>query len=91
LFFRQTQNFLRNNVNEAMNVEASAAPEKWEKLLSHIQKCADTYASALVELTDSKADCYDFANEVLMSRMQERLLATLQRATQSDTFLHDNE
>jgi hypothetical protein len=58
-----------------MNVEANAAAsENWEKLFSQKR-----YGGLDFDLTDSKADWYDFANEILMRRMQERLEETFRR------------
>jgi hypothetical protein len=67
-----------------MNVEANAAAsEKWEKLFKYIRVCS--YES--VDLSDSQADRYDFANEILMRRMRDRLVETLQRNRYSIGYL----
>jgi hypothetical protein len=63
--------FLLNN--DAMNVAEYSALENWERLFSEIQK--GCFLS--VELTDSEADRYGFANEILMPRMRERVVETL--------------
>jgi hypothetical protein len=59
-----------------MNVEANLVSENWEKLFKKIRECSYGYGS--VDLSDSVADRYDFANEILMPRMRERLVAELQ-------------
>jgi hypothetical protein len=60
-----------------MNVEANAAAsENWEELFKFIR----SNTVVRVDLSDSKADLYDFANEILMRRMQERLVERLQRS-----------
>jgi hypothetical protein len=60
-----------------MNAEANTAFEKWNELFSSVQ---EGWRNGLikVDLSDSKADLYDVANEILMRRMQERLVETLQ-------------
>jgi hypothetical protein len=59
-----------------MNVEANAAAsENWEKLFKYIR---ERWYDGDVDLSDSKADLYDFANGILMRRMQERLVEVLQ-------------
>jgi hypothetical protein len=65
-----------------MNVEEYIVLENWEKLFSEIRKGGNRWLS--VKLSDSKADQYDFANEILMPRMRERLVEALQRLTQID-------
>jgi hypothetical protein len=68
-----------------MNVEANAAAsEKWEKLFekleeeSEIDEDGSDDEGPHVLLGDFVADRYDFANELLMPRMRERLVEALQ-------------
>jgi hypothetical protein len=68
-----------------MDVEANAAAsENWEKLFKLIRECS--YGDE-VNLSDSTTDLYDFSNEILMRRMQERLVETLQRNPYSIGYL----
>jgi hypothetical protein len=62
-----------------MNVEENIASDKWDKLFSKFRQAWNRIL--FVELPDSKADQYGFANAILMRRMLERLVETLQRVT----------
>jgi hypothetical protein len=73
--------------NEAMNVEANAASENWEKLISTIPQQWSYDYRIDVELPDSKADQYDFANEILMRSMRERLVETLHSVAPDTCFM----
>jgi hypothetical protein len=56
-----------------MNVEGTnAASENWDELFKDIR------LKPVIILRDSQADRYDFANPILMRRMRERLVETLQ-------------
>jgi hypothetical protein len=65
-----------------MNVRTDAASENWEKLFSkiHEQRHEEGTRSMIVELTDSEAGHYDFANDILMLRMRASLVEALQRS-----------
>jgi hypothetical protein len=69
-----------------MNVEGNVDSKNWDKLLSKIRKGRGRVLS--VKLTDSEADRYGFANAILMRRMIERLVETLQRSAE---WIHDLE
>jgi hypothetical protein len=65
-----------------MKVRGDAASKNWEKLFSILQECINRgsgYDTIDADLSDSKADRYDFANEIRMRRMRERLVEALQR------------
>jgi hypothetical protein len=78
-----------------MNVHANAASRNWGKLFHKLAKEPEIdeetgyqlNVSMEVNLSDSQADLYDFANEVLMLRMRERLVETLQRTAYSISYL----
>jgi hypothetical protein len=70
-------NVLHND--EAMDeadVEANDASANWEILLRDIREDL-CYGAIHVELTDSNADLYDYANEILTRTMRDRLVETL--------------
>jgi hypothetical protein len=60
-----------------MNVEADCALENWKRLFKERDEGDSDFAE--FDLRDSQADRYDFANGILMRRMRERLVETLQR------------
>jgi hypothetical protein len=63
-----------------VNVEANVTSEYWEKLFLEIHEYAYRYEAMEVELTDSEAHRYDFANEILMHRMRVRLVEAILKA-----------
>jgi hypothetical protein len=69
-----------------INANVATASANWERLFSEIHENAYRNGVVEVELTDSEADRYDFANEILMGRMQERLLETLEKITRAVPF-----
>jgi hypothetical protein len=70
-----------------MNVDADAASRRWEGLFSEIHDFWSRFEVIHVNFRDSEADRYDFANEILMPRMRERLVDTLQSFTNSIGYL----
>jgi hypothetical protein len=72
---QKTQNFFLND--EAMS-------DYWENLFKYIRACGD---DGEVNLRDSDDDLYDFANEILMPRMRERLVEEIQRRAYSIGYL----
>jgi hypothetical protein len=76
----------------AMNVDVNAASDNWEKLFEKLEEEFDEEGEGDgfiydVDLSDSEADRYDFGNELLMSRIRERLVAALQRSAYSISYL----
>jgi hypothetical protein len=53
----------------------NAASENWEELFNHLHDCEIEH---VIFLKDNVSDDYDFANEILMPRMRERLVEALQ-------------
>jgi hypothetical protein len=67
-----------------MNVEDNVASENWEDLLSMLND--EEFSPFYLNLDDSKADRCDFANEILMRRMRERMVETLERTPNRAQF-----
>jgi hypothetical protein len=66
-----------------MNVEANVPSQNWEKLLLEIHEGLGLGGRIDVDLSNSQADLYDFANAILMRRMRERLVEALQRTART--------
>jgi hypothetical protein len=70
-----------------MFVDADAASRRWEGLFSEIHDYWSRFEVIHVNFHDSEADRYDFSNEILMPRMRERRVDTLQSFTNSIGYL----